>query len=780
MGVCKKSIKIIALITIIALAIPAIAFAKDETYEELPATKIFYVDETLEIPFDEPLDASTLNRANIYVKNSKGTKIPIDRNISSDAKTMIIKPMTEYMRGETYTLYISKNVKYRSGNPIGQGLKMDFTITEQAPEELPTIDTEETLDNLLKEAGLDWDDNYGVAIEGGIIRGNVDTATTKGLAEAKTAAPSADAGIAAEVTSNKAEYSTTNVQVQGVDEADVVKTDGEYLYQVNNQRIVIARIYPSNEMKIEKIIPMDEESLYPLELYVDEERLVVIGHSSSRIPIVRPMPIEKRLVIYPPRYSYTTVKLIEYDVKDKKNITKTREIELEGAYVSSRKIGDKLYLVSNKRFNYYHIMNSYEDNKTPSYRDSTLGEEFINIPYEKIAYFPDCISASYLIVAGVDLGNPKEGVNVSTYLGGGQNIYASAENLYVVLTKRQERPKDPVIYDSANPEKQTYYRDKETLVYRFAMNDGKLICTGKGSVPGEILNQFSMDEHNDHFRIATTKGEIWRDDEHTSKNNLYVLDKDLKIVGSVEDIAPGEKIYSVRFMGDKAYMVTFKTVDPLFVIDLKDPKNPKILGALKIPGYSDYLHPYDENHIIGFGKDTVEVIHKDIHGNERGRTAYYLGMKIAMFDVSDVENPKELFTEKIGDRGTTSELLNNHKALLFSKERNLMAFPITVMEVKDEDKQISTSQVPRYGSFAFQGAYIYNIDLEKGFKLKGKISHISHEEYLKSGSYWYNSSKNVERILYINDDLYTISKGMIMANDINSLNLKGQLEIPED
>ena len=512
-----KSIKIIALITIIALAIPAIAFAKDETYEELPATKIFYVDETLEIPFDEPLDASTLNRANIYVKNSKGTKIPIDRNISSDAKTMIIKPMTEYMRGETYTLYISKNVKYRSGNPIGQGLKMDFTITEQAPEELPTIDTEETLDNLLKEAGLDWDDNYGVAIEGGIIRGNVDTATTKGLAEAKTAAPSADAGIAAEVTSNKAEYSTTNVQVQGVDEADVVKTDGEYLYQVNNQRIVIARIYPSNEMKIEKIIPMDEESLYPLELYVDEERLVVIGHSSSRIPIVRPMPIEKRLVIYPPRYSYTTVKLIEYDVKDKKNITKTREIELEGAYVSSRKIGDKLYLVSNKRFNYYHIMNSYEDNKTPSYRDSTLGEEFINIPYEKIAYFPDCISASYLIVAGVDLGNPKEGVNVSTYLGGGQSIYASAENLYVALTKRQERPKDPVIYDSANPEKQTYYRDKETLVYRFAMNDGKLICTGKGSVPGEILNQFSMDEHNDHFRIATTKGEIWRDDEHTSK-----------------------------------------------------------------------------------------------------------------------------------------------------------------------------------------------------------------------------------------------------------------------
>ena len=778
MKISKKTIKIIVLITIIALVFPAIAFAKDETYVELPSAKVFYVDETLEIPFDESLDARTINRANIYVKNSKGAKIPISRNISQDGKTIIIKPLTEYIRGEAYTLYISKNVKYRSGNSIGESIKMNFTVTEQAPEELPTVGTEENLDNLLKEAGLDREGYYGAIIKEPLIRESVDIATAQGLAEAKTAAPAPDKNLAAEVTSGKVDYSTTNVQVQGVDEADVVKTDGEYLYQVNNQRIVIAKIYPSNEMKIEKIIQLDKENLHPLELYVDEERLVVIGYSNTSIPIVRPMPEEKRSTIYPPRYSYTTVKLIEYDITDKKNITKTREIELEGAYVSSRKIGDKLYLVSNKRFNYYHIMNSYEDNKTPSYRDSALGEEFINIPYEKIAYFPDCISASYLIVAGVNLGNLKEGVNVSTYLGGGQNIYASAENLYVVTTKLQEWPKNPVIYDSANPEAYDYYRDRETVIYRFAMNKGKLIYTGKGSVPGEILNQFSMDEYNGYFRIATTRGEIWREDEHTSKNNLYILDKNLKIVGSVEDIAPGEKIYSVRFMGGRAYMVTFKTVDPLFVIDLKDPKNPKILGALKIPGYSDYIHPYDENHIIGFGKDTVEVIHKDIHGNERGRTAYYLGMKIAMFDVSDVANPKELFTEKIGDRGTTSELLYNHKALLFSKEKNLMAFPITVMEVKDEDKAIGPDQVPKYGSFVFQGAYVYNVDLENGFKLKGKISHISEEEYLKSGSYWYNSSKNVERILYINDDLYTISKGMIMANDINNLNLKGQLEIP--
>jgi len=762
---------------IASMVLCSIAFAKEETYRELPHTKVFY-DETLEVPFDEPLAANSINRTNIYVKNSKGSKVPIDRSISEDGKTIIIKPINEYIRGENYTLYISKNVKYRSGKAIGQNLKMNFTIMEQTPVELPTVGTAENLKYLLKEAGLDQEQDY--LLDGAdMIRGSFDAAATKKLAEAPAAASGLLNSVSAEVTSGQADYSTTNVQVQGVDEADVVKTDGEYLYQVNNSRIVIAKIYPSNEMKIVKIIDMDEENLYPMELYVDEERLVVIGHSNNSIPIMRPMTIDARISIYPPRYSYTTVKLIEYDIMDKKNITKTREIELEGAYVSSRKIEDKLYLVSGKRFNYYHIMRTSQENYTPSYKDSALGDEFINIPYDKIAYFPNCISANYLIVAGVNLGNPEEGVNVSTYLGGGQDIYASGENLYVALLRREAKPDNPVINDSANPqEKYDHYRDKETVVYKFTMNEGKLICTGNGVVPGEILNQFSMDEHKGYFRIATTRGEIWRDDEHTSKNNLYVLDKDMQIVGSIEDIAPGEKIYSVRFMGDRAYMVTFKTVDPLFVLDLKDPKAPRILGALKIPGYSDYLHPYDENHIIGFGKDTVEVVHKDIHGNERGTTAYYLGMKIAMFDVSDVANPKELFTEKIGDRGTTSELLNNHKALLFSKERNLMAFPVTVMEVDKADKGISQNQAPQYGQFTFQGAYVYNINLAEGFKLKGKITHITNDEYMKAGAYWYDSSKNVERILYINDDLYTISKGLIKANDINTLKAKGELEIP--
>lgn len=768
---------IIMTILILSMLMSIIVFARNDTYEELPELKDIFVDETITIPFDEPLHSSTIIVENIYVKDSNNVKFPIVRSLSEDRKTLIIKPWkTEYKRGETYTLYITKNIRYSSGSRIKNGLKMRFTIAKTMPEKLPMVGTLDNLKKLLEEAGLnDYPD-----VSYGVIRQGVKTipAVPEAAGAATDNAINTSASVSHKSKESSPDFSGTNIQVQGVDEADIVKTDGEYLYQVNNDKIVIAKIYPSNEMKMIKTIKLADENLYPMELYVDKERLIVIGTSSNNIPIIR--PAEKRIAIYPPRYFYSTVKLIEYDIKDKANIKKSREIELEGNYLSSRKIGDKLYLISNKYLNYYHIMDSGDENNTPSYRDTAIDEEFINIPLDKIAYFPDCIGTNYLIVAGVDLSKPKEGVNVSTYLGSGENIYASTENLYVALTKHVSKPKDPVIYDSANPKSVVApnYYDRETLVYRFALNRGKLDYTGKGTVPGNILNQFSMDEYNGYFRIATTKGDVWRDGEGTSKNNLYVLDEDLKTVGSIEDIAPGEKIYSVRFMGDRAYVVTFKTVDPLFVIDLKDAKNPKILGALKIPGYSDYLHPYDENHIIGFGKDTVEVVYKDNKGNEARRTAYYLGIKIALFDVSDVNNPKEKFTEKIGDRGTDSELLNNHKALLFSKEKNLMAFPVTVMEVKDKDKGIDGNTVPKYGSFAFQGAYVYNIDLVNGFKLKGKISHISEEEYLKSGSGWYSSDSNVERILYIDDDLYTISKCMVKAHGINNMKQKGELLIP--
>jgi uncharacterized secreted protein with C-terminal beta-propeller domain len=560
------------------------------------------------------------------------------------------------------------------------------------------------------------------------------------------------------------DYSQTNVQVAGVDEADIVKTDGTYIYQVNKQRVIIARAFPAENLKVVSRVDFADDKFRPQEIYVDKQHLVVIGQYAQDGPI-RIME-DANALIYPPIPQRQTVKAIVFNIENKEQPKKEREIELEGNYVSTRKIGDSLYLIANHHIRYYP--NQKEPIPLPTYRDTNRQEAFLQVDSADIRYFPDFIRPNLLMIAGLNLASPGDKVQVSTYLGAGDNVYASTENLYVAETAYRQQISITDKLDAASLK--TIIQpigEQQTQVYRFSLSNGKTVYKGSGSVPGTLLNQFSMDEFNGYFRIATTKGEPWSSRENTSKNNLYVLDADLNIVGQVEDIAPGEQIYSVRFMGNRGYLVTFKTVDPLFVVDLKDPKNPKILGALKIPGYSNYLHPYDENHIIGFGKDTVEYVRKDTQGRELGRTAYYLGMKIAVFDVSDVQNPIEKFTEKIGDRGTESELLSNHKALYFEKDKNLLAFPVTVMEVQNQ-KDPSNSNFPAYGSFAFQGAYIYSLDLVNGFTLQKKVTHLNAEDYLKAGDYWYQSDKNVERILRINNILYTLSKDRIKAHNLST------------
>lgn len=591
---------------IICIALPVFTYARNDAFVELPERFGTSPGIAIEVPFDSVLKAATVSRSNVYVTDEQGRRFPLSRKMGSGNKAIIVSPLKQYEAGKTYTLYIRKAVRYASGGEIKNGLKLKFTIAKAAKEPLPKVSSGENLRKLLAEAAQQND--Y-------LVYGT--EKMKNGAAVFNAAAPAAAAtteSVGSAMQDGKigtVDYSTTNVQVEGVDEADIVKTDGKYLYQVNNNRIVVAEVYPAEKMKIKKVVGLDGEDMYPIELYLDDKHLIVIGSANGSIPVYS----SKSKSLMPSKYDYyysnNTVKMLIYDITNKDNIKKIREVELEGSYLSSRKIGSKLYLISNKNMDYYSIMDNGEANDTPSYRDTAIKEDFINIDYGKIGYFPGSVEPNYMIAAGINLDNPKEGVNVSTYLGSGESIYASAQNLYVAVTRHNIMQQDvpgPIIYDSAVPKNpEVKVSDRDTVIYRFALNNGKLDYTGKGQVPGSILNQFSMDESNGFFRIATTKGDIWRAGENTSKNNMYVLDSDLNISGSLEDVAPGERIYSVRFMGDRAYMVTFKKVDPLFVIDLKDAKNPKILGALKIPGYSDYLHPYDENHIIGFGKDTIEA-----------------------------------------------------------------------------------------------------------------------------------------------------------------------------
>jgi inhibitor of cysteine peptidase len=250
-------------------------------------------------------------------------------------------------------------------------------------------------------------------------------------------------------------------------------------------------------------------------------------------------------------------------------------------------------------------------------------------------------------------------------------------------------------------------------------------------------------------------------------NHVFVLDMELNTISGVMDIAPGERIYSARFMGGRGYLVTFKKVDPFFVLDLSDPTNPYILGKLKIPGYSNYLHPYDENHVIGIGKDTVPA--------KNGDFAWYQGVKLSIFDVTDVNNPKELSKYIIGDRGTHSLALDDPHAFLFSMEKNLLVIPILLAEI-DESKYPGGYPPNTHGDYTWCGAYVFDISLINGFQLRGGISHTDNFDP-GSLSWYYDSPYKVKRSFYIEDVLYTISGNMIKANDLASLSEFNSVEL---
>ena len=242
-------------------------------------------------------------------------------------------------------------------------------------------------------------------------------------------------------------------------------------------------------------------------------------------------------------------------------------------------------------------------------------------------------------------------------------------------------------------------------------------------------------------------------------------------------------MYSSRFIGDRAYLVTYKTVDPLFVIDLSDEKNPKVLGELKIPGYSTYLHPYDENHLIGIGMETKERINRNINGTVTSTSATIVGMKMALFDISNVNNPKQISSTVIGDSRTTSAILTNPKALLFSKEKQLIAIPVNhyatdfqLNSSSDTYSSVISSYKNKSTNYIGEGYLVYNLNLEQGFKYKGLIAHENVKTNNKY-SYSYSYTTKLLRGMYIENNLYTVSENALKVNALDTLDLISELKI---
>jgi len=380
----------------------------------------------------------------------------------------------------------------------------------------------------------------------------------------------------------------------------------------------------------------------------------------------------------------------------------------------------------------------------PKTYDSVEGKEYKSLPLEKISILPNTMDGTYSLMTAVDLKNgAQKTANTKGYLGGSSGLYMSENALYLTTPIYDGNlvPAAGIIMD-----KIWMPRTTNTQVFKWNVDGTDMNFVGTSEVKGSVLNQYSMDEYEGNFRIVTTEGNAW-DEQQISKNHLFILDNKLQQLGAVKDLAPGEKVYSARFMGEKAYVVTFKQVDPLFVIDVANPKKPTVLGELKIPGFSNYLHPLDDTHLIGIGYDTEQRYDAYTKRNFTVTT----NMKMSLFDVSDFKHPKEQSTVKIGGKGSYSDVQYNPKALFRNKEYHYFGFPVVLYDAGKGDEIV----------YKGQGAQIYEITADKGIALKGNIVTQS------KGDQYENWEQLVQRVVYIDDALYTVAR-----NEVKSYQLK--------
>ncbi len=568
----------------------------------------------------------------------------------------------------------------------------------------------------------------------------VDGATKNDIAE------SVD-GTTGPITTSTKDYSKTNIQVEGVDEADIIKTNGDYIYSISENNIIISNVKDPNNIKIDSTINM--ESYIPNDLLLYKDRLVVFSTTQSN------------------SYTNQNTRVEIYNIEDSKNPKLIKHFTLNEPYYSTRCIDGRLYVFSKGylREEDNKIDRSYiEDNKTKE------------IKLNNIKYLKNNAKNIQTIIAEVNL-NKIEDIKINSYLIDISNAYVSKENIYLLDndygTDKIQISKlftlKGIIGFFASIE-DNY--DEKTHIYKFNINSNKGVSLESTTdVKGKIVNQYSLDEKDGNLRIAleTEKG-----------TRIAILDSKLKLLGETDNVAKGERMYASRFMGNKAYLVTYRNTDPLFVVDLSNNKKPEVVGELKIPGYSTYLHPYDETHLIGIGMDTEEHINRDSEGKVISSWVTTKGMKMCLFDVSDINNPKEIAKTTIGDRRTVSAILTNPKALLFSKEKQLLAIPVNNYN-EDFETTSSTSyseEINNYMSYnkerISEGYFVYNIDLKDGFKLKGIINHeVRKNNYYY---YYYNYSKLL-RGLYIDDNLYTVSESNIKVNKLEDLTELSSIKI---
>ena len=553
--------------------------------------------------------------------------------------------------------------------------------------------------------------------------GAADEIVTEEAPTTNELAKSADQNVA-ENSAGADDYSKTNTRTEGVDEADIVKTDGKYIYVLKNRYDSVPgiKIIKADKGKMEAVssrIALDRSKdgidYYYSNIMLEGNTLVVFANGN---------------VSYSGKYKYNRLidnsitEILFYDIANpEKPVLKAKHTQ-EGSVGNTRMKDGIIYTFSHSYNLYYYPVTDKKDIKYDDLIPKVDGRK-IGI---KSIYVPEYSSGDcYTVVTSIDVKNPEKVIDSKLIMDSGYDIYVSNDNIY--------------FWNS-----DYYMASEQTKIMKYSYKDGIITPQASASVLGNINNDYSLDEYKGNLRLVITKGNNWfgmmpvdesasvndsfSPREETTENALYIFDKDLKVKGKIEGLAKGEHIKSARFMGDMAYFVTFRQTDPLFSVDVSDPANPKILGYLKIPGFSEYLHPFGNGLLFGLGQDADEKV---------GGTK---GLKLSMFDISNPADVKEIAKKLFNERDedySNSEAEYERKSILVDAAKNLIGFPVSYYS------SAKRRQINQY--------VIYGFDKEKGFYERFRADFPEFNYYegsyrgLYIGKHFYIVAANIDEVL---------------------------------
>jgi hypothetical protein len=557
-------------------------------------------------------------------------------------------------------------------------------------------------------------------------------------------------------------HSGTNNQVATVDEADIVKTDGKWVYLVSSGALRIMEALKPHVVSTTKLQGT------PREMFVEGDRAVVYTSGGN---------VGKSCT-----YAYdcefagdgTTTKLQVFDIEDRTHPELLRTMDLSGSLVAARRIGHAIHTVVSdgdvpapsyetwpadlemcgtpdavakakfaklKRDNEIRIRATHRAGAFPTLRENGKEQKLCG------GLLRTAIrdGKAFTSLVSFDMTDDKAPAVTQTIESRPGAVFASDKSLYISVVHRKQ--------ESANRWYSYYPTAKEVSdihKFRIGATPKETKYVGSGSVPGHVLNQFAMDEWYGYLRVATSKGRV---PDPKVESTISILSEapggNLARIGAVDHIAPGEDIRAVRFDDDRGYIVTFKKTDPLFVIDMYQPTQPKILGELKIPGFSTYLHRIDPEHLMSIGFDA----------DDQGSFAYFNGIILQLFDVKDATNPKLVHREKIGTRGSSSEAATNHLAFNWMPSEGLLALPMTICEGGGNGQ---------FGQeLAFSGLLVYDVDLDRGFTRLGGVDHGT--KGVSCDTWWANANSTVKRSVFLDDLVYSIAEDRVKVQNLNRL-----------